>query len=251
MVLMRTTILIRMTERSLRRDPIHKPLASHLVLMAWLSPAFPVGGFAFSHGLEWAYEAGELSNRAGLQEWLLALLQSGSGWNDAVLLAASWRAVRDEPPLAIGLSDIITLGAAFQPSSERFLEANVQGKAFFSAIRAAWPHPDLAVVSEGLLERLTYPVAVGIVAGVHGLGLEETLAAALQAFCANLISASVRLGIVGQTDGQRIMADLVPSVAEIAEKATCSTLDDLGGCTLRADMMSLHHETQYSRLFRS
>jgi urease accessory protein len=244
----RTAVIrIRMIEPRLCASAPAKPRSGPLILMAWLSPAFPVGGFAFSHGLEWAYEAGHVVNRSQLQEWLLALLQSGSGWNDAVLLAASWRAVRDGE----GLDTIIALGAALQPSSERFLEATVQGKAFFLAVKAAWSHKALAIVPEAMMERLTYPVAVGIAAAAHGIDLEETLAAFLQAFCANLISASVRLGIVGQTDGQRIMATLVPAVAATAEKAQRSTQDDLGTSTLRADMMSLHHETQYSRLFRS
>jgi urease accessory protein len=223
---------------------------SQLVLMAWLSPAFPVGGFAFSHGLEWAYEAGHLLNRSDLQEWLTDLLCEGSGRNDAILLASSYRAMQVHDK-ATQLYEIIDLAASMQPSSERFLEANVQGVAFFKAIMASWPQDALHSIDDVRSERLTYPVSVGLAASAHEIELEATLLAYLQAFCANLISASVRLGIVGQTDGQRIMAALMPEIINVAGLALHSTTDDLGSSTLRADMMSLHHETQYSRLFRS
>jgi urease accessory protein len=223
------------------------------ILMTWLSPAFPVGGFAFSHGLEWAFEAGYLSNRADLQAWLEALLKHGSGRNDAVFLKAAWVAGNHQDNSVTGhpLADVIALSAAMQPSSERNLEATVQGGAFHKAICASWPHPALLALPEPLASKLTYPVAIGMAAAAHGLPLAATLSAFLQAFTANLVSASVRLGIVGQTDGQRVMAALLPVMILVTNEASQSCLDDLGGSCLRADMASLHHETQYSRLFRS
>lgn len=230
-------------------DKTHIPQPAHLILMTWLSPAFPVGGFAFSHGLEAAQEAGLVTTCKALEDWLHSVLHEGSGRNDAILLAASWRAAkaRSTPEL----QNVIELGAALQPSSERYLEATVQGRSFMSAIALSWPHEDLAVLPEDYAAHITYSVAVGVAAAAHGVPLDLTLNAYLHAFLANLISAAVRLGIVGQTDGQRVIAKLLQSIAHIAQRAEKAILDDLGSSCARADMMSLHHETQYSRLFRS
>jgi urease accessory protein len=61
----------------------------------------------------------------------------------------------------------------------------------------------------------------------------------------------VRLGVVGQSDGQRVIAALMPGVREVAAFAASSTFDDLGGCAFRSDLAALRHESQYTRLFRS
>jgi len=237
------------TVTPMTEDSAKIPQPAHLILMTWLSPAFPVGGFAFSHGLEAAQEAGLVTNRATLEDWLHALLHEGSGRNDAILLAASWRALkaRSTPDL----QSIIELGVALQPSSERYLEATVQGRAFMTAISSSWPHEDLALLPKDYATHITYSVAVGVAAAAHDVPLDLALNAFLHAFLANLMSAAVRLGIVGQTDGQRVMASLLKPIAGIAQLAEKAALDDLGSSCLRADMMSLHHETQYSRLFRS
>jgi urease accessory protein len=216
--------------------------------MAWLSPAFPVGAFAYSHGLEFAHEAGDLPGRAALEAWLADLLARGSGRNDAILLAAAWRAAGAGD--AAGLASVNELALALQPSAERLLETTTQGNAFVAALLAAWPAPGLALLQE-IGTDIAYPVAVGAAAAAHELPLIETVEAFLLAFAANLVSAAVRLGIVGQTDGQRVTAALAPRAAGIAAESPGWTLDDLGSATLRSDLASLRHETQYTRLFRS
>ena len=222
-----------------------------LLLLAWFSPAYPIGGFAFSHGLEWAGESEAVQGRAALQGWIDDVLAHGSGRSDAILLAEAWRATgADDSPR---LQAVVDLAAALQPSRERQMEASVQGQAFLQVTQAAYPFalpgaergagPDLA--------RLTLPVAVGLCGAAHGIALPALLTGYLAAFLANLCSASVRLGIVGQTDGQRIIAGLHPAVTQLAREAETLTTDDLGSAALRSDLFSLQHETQYSRLFRS
>lgn len=217
-----------------------------LVLMAWFSPAFPIGGFAFSHGLEWAQEIGAVSGRAGLEDWLGDVLALGSGRTDAVLLALAYRAAAAGD--RAGLRETAELGAALQPSRERHLEATVQGAAFLTLVRAAYPS---VALGEGEVDHITLPVAAGLCGAAHGLALPGLLTAYLAGFAANLVSAAVRLGIVGQTDGQRVLAALHPVLARVAEAAADATVDDLGSAALRSDLFSLQHETQYSRLFRS
>jgi urease accessory protein len=222
---------------------------AHLPLMVWLSPAFPVGGFAYSHGLEWAFESGDLVDAAGLEDWLAALVAHGSLRNDLVLFASAWRAARADDEA--GLAGIAELALALANSAERRLETVTQGNAFAAAIAASWPNPASAALRRAWPGDLTYPVAVAAAAAGHDLPLAAALEAFALAFLANLVSASVRLGIVGQTDGQKLIARLAPALRAAAAEAEPAGLDDLGGCAFRSDLAALRHETQYSRLFRS
>lgn len=223
--------------------------AAHLPLMVWLSPAFPVGAFAYSHGLEWAFEAGDLHDAATLRDWLDALVGHGSLRNDLILFATSFRATVSQDGQT--LAEIAELALALANSGERRLETVTQGNAFLAAARAAWPCEAFTHLATAWPGDVAYPVAVAVAAAGHGLPLAPSLEAYGLAFVANLVSAAVRLGIVGQTDGQRITAGLVPALHGAAASAGTATLDDLGACAFRSDLAALRHETQYSRLFRS
>lgn len=223
--------------------------AGALKLLAWLSPAFPVGSFAYSHGLEWAQEAGTLRDAAQLAAWIADLVREGSWRNEAILAAESHRAVMagDEA----GLADVAALAAALAPSAERRLETMQQGTAFLGAIGAAWPAEGIARLATLFPDEIAYPVALGAVGAAHGIALLPLLEAYGMAFVANLASAAIRLSMIGQTDGQRVMAALLPVVSETAPLLARASLDDLGGAAMRSDIASMQHETQYTRLFRS
>ena len=224
-------------------------MAAHLPLMVWLSPSFPVGAFAYSHGLEWAFESGDLHDAATLRDWLDALVGHGSLRNDLVLFACAARAIETRDDAA--LIEVAELALALANSAERRLETVTQGNAFASALRAAWPCAAIERLKAVWDADVAYPVAVAVASAGHTLPLPAALEAYGLAFVANLVSASVRLGIVGQTDGQRVTARLAPALRTAAAKAEAATLDDLGACAFRSDLASLRHETQYSRLFRS
>jgi urease accessory protein len=213
-----------------------------LRLMTWLSPAFPVGGFAYSHGLERAAHDGLVSDRAELEAWLAALLEVGSAWNDAVLFAEAWRRVRFGGDLA----HLAQLAEALAGSAERHTETMLQGAAFLAAA-AGWPTP----TAQRLPKNCPYCVAVGAVAGGHDIPLEDALAAWLQAFSSNLVQAAIRLGVTGQAGAMQTVAALEPLVIVTAKRAARSTPEDIGSATFVSDVMAMKHETQYSRLFRS
>jgi len=213
-----------------------------LRLMAWLSPTFPVGGFSYSHGLECAVHDGLVVSRDDLAGWLETLLEMGSGWNDAVLLAESWRRARAGGDLA----ELADLAAALAGSAERHRETVLQGAAFLEAA-AAWSNPALA----RLPADCPYCVAVGAAAAGGGVALADALAAFLQAFASNLIQAAIRLGVVGQTGATALLAALEPRLLAVAARAAASTLDDLGGCAVLSDIVAMRHEVQETRLFRS
>jgi urease accessory protein len=218
-------------------------------LFTWLSPAFPVGGFSYSSGIEWAVEAGDITDTATLTDWLDAMLGDGSGFCDALFLVQTFRAAEasDEG----SLREIAELAAAFVPSRERQLETTSQGRAFIDIARAAWDVEGLDAMIAACAGPIVYPVAVGLVAASHGVRLEPTLHAFLHALVSNWISAASRLIPLGQTDSQRVLARLEGAVAVTAARALQASLDDLGSATFRADLASLRHETQYTRLFRS
>lgn len=218
-------------------------------LMTWLSPAFPVGAFSYSSGIEWAVEAGDITSAPTLQGWIVSLLSDGSGLCDAIFLAAAHRAI--SPFDATALRDLAELAAAFVPSRERQLETAAQGRAFIEITRAAWTENGLEQAVAACRSAIVYPVAVGIVSAVHGVPLAAALHAFLHALVSNWISAGARLIPLGQTDSQRLLAALEPAVAATARRALHASLDDLGSATFRADLASMRHETQYTRLFRS
>jgi urease accessory protein len=218
-------------------------------LMTWLSPAFPVGSFSYSSGIEWAVEAGDITDANSLKDWLAAMLADGSGFCDGVFLAQAHRAVSADDDRA--LRAVAELAAAFVASRERQLETTTQGRAFIEIARAAWDCDGLAHAVAQCDGAIVYPVAVGIVAAAHAIPLEPTLHAFLHALASNWISAGGRLIPLGQTDSQRVLAALEPTVGTTAQRAIAATLDDLGSAAFRADLASLHHETQYTRLFRS
>ncbi len=218
-------------------------------LMTWLSPSFPVGAFSYSSGIEWAVEAGDIADAASLRGWLAAMLADGPGFCDGVFLAHTHRAASSGDDA--GLGEIVELAAAFAPSRERHLETSAQGRAFVEIARAAWNCAPLDRLIACCGGAIVYPVAVGLVSAAHAIPLAATIHAFLHALTSNWISAGARLVPLGQTDSQRVLAQLEPIVAATAAPALEASLDDLGSATFRADLASMRHETQYTRLFRS
>jgi len=210
-----------------------------LRLMTWLSPAFPVGGFSYSHGLEAAIARDHLTNRSDLLDWISALIAHGSVWNDCLLLGDAMRATTPK-----ALADCAELAEALAGSSERHLETMAQGKAFMDA-SSPWSG------AAKLPEALPLPVAVGAVAALNGLKPSQTIAAYLQAFTTNQVQAALRLMALGQKNGVWVLHQLEPVILKVAEKAEHAHLTELGSATIVAEISAMQHETMASRIFRS
>jgi urease accessory protein len=218
-------------------------------LMAWLSPAYPVGAFSYSSGLEWAVEAGDVTTANTLSQWLTILLSDGAGFCDAVLFAHAYRACATSNDNV--LCEVAELAAALAPSRERFLETTAQGRAFFDTTQLAWPCPAFDHFGKIHSGPVAYPIAVAVAAAGHELPLEQSLSAYLQALTANWVSAGIRLIPLGQTDGQRVIVALEPAVIATVKRALAAAIEDAGGAVFRADIAAMRHEAQYTRLFRS
>jgi urease accessory protein len=228
--------------------------AGLLELLAWFSPAMPTGAFSYSHGLEWAIEAGLVQDAPSLGGYVEAILRQGSGRLDAIFLASVYGASIDGAFEACPLETVIALGAAMHGTRELALESAAQGRALLTTMRQAWPAPQLDEL-EALCCRLEveprHASVAGVAAAAHGLPLRAATLAFLHALAANLISAGIRLIPLGQTDGQRLTAALAPTIVGVAEEALAASLDDLGSATPLVDWCSMRHETQRTRLFRS
>ncbi len=203
-------------------------------LMTWLSPSFPTGGFAYSHGLEWAVEAGAVVDGSALRAWLEAALLAGAARNDAILLRHAYRG-SDETILA-------EIAQALAPSRELAAETMQQGAAFGLA-SAPW--------YDGAAPPVAYPLAVGRLAARRGIDEEMVVLAYLQAWVANFVSAGVRLIPLGQNAGLAVQAALEPVIIAQARASRDAPLLALGGFCVAAEIASMRHETQYTRLFRS
>jgi len=218
-------------------------------LMAWLSPAYPVGAFSYSSGIEWAVEAGDIKDAATLRTWLEVIIGDGTGFCDAVFFVHAHRAICAND--AAALCKVAELASAFVASKERLLETSTQGRAFIEATRAAWPCEALDRHEAAWPGATTLPVAVAVACAGHGIPCAPALHAFLHAITANWISAGIRLVPLGQTDGQRVLAALEPAITVTAARAMATQLEDVGSCAFRADLVGMRHETQYTRLFRS
>jgi urease accessory protein len=233
-------------------DQCSFPPRALLRLQSWVSPVFPTGSYSYSHGLEWAVEAGPIRDRKSLVDWLEADLCYGSGRNEAIFFSEAWRCAIGDNRLK--LFEVAELAAAFRGTSEFALESSQQGTAYLATLRQVWPDRVLDWLSEILCERHVQP-AVAIVLGVRsarqGVPVGLALGAFLQSYVANWVSAGVRLIPLGQTDGQLAVAELEESVSAVCTQSKNATIDDLGSAAVAVDLASVAHETQYTRLFRS
>ena len=226
--------------------------SAFLRLQSWLSPAFPTGAYSYSHGLEWAVEAGYINDPRSLIDWLEADLYYGSGRNEVIFFHQAWSCARKHDRAK--LFEIAELAAAFRGTAEFALESSQQAGACLTTLRQVWPDSLLDWLLEILLQHRIQPVlavVLGVRSASEGIPVSLALPAFLQSYLANLVTAGVRLIPLGQTDGQLAIAELEQAVLAASVEAEKATIDDLGSAAFMIDLASMEHETQYTRLFRS
>ena len=207
-----------------------------ITLTQWLSPSFPVGAFAYSHGLEAAVSEGWIENGPGLRSWLSQTLRHGTGRNDAIWLRLGAAADVDQ------LEALNAEALAFAPARSRRVEAERQGAAFAKTVRAVWDVdlPDVVL-----------PLAVGAACGRQGIDVEIAVPLYLHAFVSNLVSAAQRLMPFGQTEAQGVLSALQSDVQSVAEETKGKVLEDIASHAFLSDIAAMRHETLEPRLFQS
>ncbi|MEM1233005.1 MAG: urease accessory UreF family protein [Pseudomonadota bacterium] len=201
-----------------------------LTLTQWLSPAFPLGSFAYSHGLETAISDGYVTDAETLQDWLEIVIGRGGGWSDAVLLCAALRG-----------EDVVDLARALAGSKERLEETEAQGTAFAATLRAMGQE-----AQDGPL-----PAALGAAARRLALAPETVATLYLQSFASNLVGCAVRFVPLGQSTGQVVLAALAPTIADTACRASRGQTSDLYTGAFFSDVSAMRHEAQVARVFRT
>jgi urease accessory protein len=229
-------------------------IADLLRLQAWLSPAFPIGGFSYSHGLEEAVAVGDVDDLESLFIWIEAAVNQGAGRVDGMLLVAAWRA--EDAGDHGRLQEVAEIGEAMRGTAELALESKAQGEAFLDTVQAAWPNGAVeaatAAIKQPKINRgVPVAVAVGMVTACHGVPVEYVLPLYLQSFASGIVSAGVRLIPLGQTDGQRLVARMHPIVERAGGATLEAKFEDIGGATPMIDLASMAHEMRDGRLFRS
>jgi urease accessory protein len=223
-------------------------------LLAWLSPAMPVGAYSYSHGLEAAVAAGRVVDAAGLLGYVETVLRHGSGRQDGLWLCAAYRAAASGRSEGCSLAEIVATAAALRATRELALESAAQGQALLGVLRKAWPEQALDDLDELCREARVeppYAIVLGVACAAHRLPPEAALLAFLHALAANLISAGIRLIPLGQSDGQRLTAALESTVEDLVQAVMAGSLEDLGSAAPVIELLSMAHESQYTRLFRS
>ena len=205
-----------------------------MTVMQWMSPAFPIGAFAYSHGLEWAIDKDHVSNGEKLQKWITDLLEYGSLRTDAIFISLILR--------GHDVKKMNELSMALCPAGERLLETKLQGSAFTKVIEDVWQQD---------IGELSLPIAVALAAKNQSIEQDLILPAYLHAFCSNLISAAIRLIPIGQTEGQRIMLELYTTISDLVQTASESEIDDLNSACFFSDVSAMEHEYLQPRIFKT
>lgn len=202
-----------------------------LTVMQYLSPAFPVGTYAYSQGLEQAITDGHVTDPASLNLWITAILTHGSARMDALLLA---HGRHDD--------DLSDLSYAFATSAERHTEMREQGAAFGQII---------ATMTGQTPPALPYALALAHATRSLDLPTAEILALYLQSLAAQLISVAVRFVPLKAAEGQKLLSTLAPLITDLARLYATEPLTALSSATLGADLAQMRHETLDVRIYRS
>lgn len=205
----------------------------YLRAVQYLSPAFPIGGFAYSQGLESAISAGLVTDASSLQDWISSQLLQGSGRSDAILIAHARQG---------DCADLADLAYALAPSSERDLEMREMGRAFGAQISA---------LTGAEFPTLPLPVAIGHAMQGLNLPTADILALFLQGFATQMVSVGVRFIPLGQSAGQAVLANLAPLILRVAQQAASAEITEISSSTIGADMVSMAHETLDVRIYRT
>nr|WP_196260088.1 urease accessory protein UreF [Pelagibacterium limicola] len=219
-----------------------------LRLFTWLSPAFPIGGFAYSQGLETAIADGRIADAPTLVHWLEGQLHLGFIRADAYFLAIAARAVSSVDAQAF--AETAELALALQVTAERHLETCEQARSFLFAA-AAWPVETPPWLDAALSKPVALPIAFGALVSAHGIGTRAAVLGFINAAIGQQISVAVRLVPLGQTQGLAVQAQLEPRVTALADDAAVASLEDIGGIAYGSDIAGMRHEDLNVRIFRS
>jgi urease accessory protein len=222
------------------RDPLALLRLCHLV-----SPALPVGAYAYSQGLEYAVHAGWVRDEATTFEWLQGLSRSGLGTLDLPILLRLHRAWSTPDPLAVRHWSA-QLIAARETAELRAEELHLG-----QALARVLVQLEIGEAGEWQQAAPAFATLFSLAAVRWRIDAADALAGYLWAWSENQVLAAVKLVPLGQSAGQRLLHRLTEAMPSIVERAQSLGDDVIGVSTLSQAFASALHESQYTRLFRS
>lgn len=220
----------------------------HTVL-TWFSPSYPIGSYAYSHGLEYAVEEGLVKDPQTLLVWIRDLLFFGTGYNDSIIINSIYDSVANDN--CVEFDYISQIANAIKPTKEIALESYQQGVSFKNILMDVYSNSNLTFYLNRLDDCITYPSVVGVAGGIFEVEKKLLLHSYLHAFTSNILSAALRIMPIGQTEIQKIIFQMKGNVEEMTNKSLGLSLSDLGSSVFISDWASSKHQNQYTRLFRS
>jgi urease accessory protein len=217
-----------------------------LTLINLSDSALPIGGYSHSWGLETWVQTGALASAQDVNSCIKALLLMSIGPQDGTACALAHRYQRSrEYTLFAKLNEQLT---ASRCPKETLKASTSMGERLYKLC------VDIGMVDnqrDRLPEQLHHSATFGWVSAAAGIAAGDATAALIYSTCANLVSACVRLIPLGQTDGQRVLAQLRPAIDVIASSCIDRDLDEIESFAPLNEWASIEHESLYSRLFQS
>lgn len=223
--------------------------AALLGLLRLASPALPVGGFSYSEVLEAAVEANVVHDEASAMHWLRDQLHLSLARADLPLVASAHEAWTTSD--AARIAELNTWMVVTRESRELRAQSEQMGRSMLEWLRPQTPDDARVATLAALAPSPTWPIAFALAAVQTGASAHDSVLAYGFSWAENQVQAALKSVPLGQSAGQRILTQLAQELAPLAQ--TALTLGD-GQRQAFAPLFAIrssHHETQYSRLFRS
>lgn len=202
----------------------------HQILQLWFSSSFPIGSYAYSHGLEALIDDKKIKNKEDVKEFLDALLFYGTLRNDYIFMKSIYKGEE--------INELILASAS---SKERQIEMIDMGNSFRKIMKDSW---ELSLPkNKSFIYCLTR-------AGLHfNINFDDLIKFYLQSFITNLINVCVKHIPMSQKDGQMLNVNFIDKIQQFLTKSKDLTLKDIGSTFFVADIYSIKHENLDTRIY--
>ncbi|PSB06516.1 urease accessory protein UreF [Pleurocapsa sp. CCALA 161] len=225
-------------------------MPQQLAMMQLSDSFFPTGSFTLSHGIEALVQTGKIQSAKDLQVFLQLLLLNKVGTTDIVALIYAHRGSKDGDLEAVRRADQQLFA---QTAIAKIRETQRQsGRALLMVAGSTWQNEQLEILNReaatGEIHCL-HPVIFGVVAGIAGLREQDAVLAFLHGLVTSILSAAIRLGVLGHIQAQQILRSLAPDIEAVWSTAASMNLEQMWSCTPSIDLAQMQHPKLAQRLF--
>lgn len=220
-----------------------------LTLLQLASPALPIGAYSYSEGIETLANSAAIASGIALLDWLSQELRGGTIRLETAVMRWSYAAVANQDQAQVARWNQWL--SALRETEEMRSQSWQMGRSLLRLFHDL--ETDLAsnLPEFTRTEDCNFAIAYSLIAQAWAIPVDEAAIAFLHSWAANLISAAVRAVPLGQTEGQRLLQQLVNPIQTAHAEIAAMTEADLMACNWGVSLASMQHEALYSRLFRS